>query len=255
MASHPFVIDGHDLRNVPVWMGVTSYLEQTFGAWTVPGGLAAIGAALADRLATREVTVELRHLGAGHRAARRPGGRRTHRGAATSTPMPWCARSTRAGCRRWRGSCTGPCRPSRRSSRTSAWRATCPTCRTRWCCTATRCWWSAPAAPPPTAARRGRSSAAAGSPRTCSARWPGTGSTSARRSSPGSTGPRATSSRPGAAPRSACSGRAARPCATGSARRPRSPVCTPPARTRPPGSGLPFVGLSAALVAEAIGPA
>ncbi|MEO5663197.1 MAG: FAD-dependent oxidoreductase [Nocardioides sp.] len=58
VASHPFVIDGHDLRNVPAWMGVTSYLEQTFGAWTVPGGLAAIGSALADRLATREVTVE-----------------------------------------------------------------------------------------------------------------------------------------------------------------------------------------------------
>ncbi|WP_310528651.1 FAD-dependent oxidoreductase, partial [Nocardioides sp.] len=58
VASHPFVIDGHDLRNVPVWMGVTSYLEQTFGAWTVPGGLAAIGSALAERLATRGVTVE-----------------------------------------------------------------------------------------------------------------------------------------------------------------------------------------------------
>lgn len=58
VASHPLVIDGHDLRNVPAWLGVTSYLEQTFGAWTVPGGLAAIGAALADRLATREVTVE-----------------------------------------------------------------------------------------------------------------------------------------------------------------------------------------------------
>lgn len=59
VASHPFVIDGHDLRNVPAWLGVTSYLEQTFGAWTVPGGLSAIGAALAERLRTREVTVEL----------------------------------------------------------------------------------------------------------------------------------------------------------------------------------------------------
>ena len=58
VAGHPFVIDGHDLRNVPVWMGVTSYLEQTFGAWTVPGGLAAIGAALIERLETRNVTVE-----------------------------------------------------------------------------------------------------------------------------------------------------------------------------------------------------
>lgn len=59
VASHPFVFDGHDLRNVPAWLGVTSYLEQTFGAWTVPGGLWAIGAALAERLRTREVTVEL----------------------------------------------------------------------------------------------------------------------------------------------------------------------------------------------------
>lgn len=58
VASHPFVVDGHDPRNVPAWMGVTSYLEQTFGAWTVPGGLAAIGTALADRLVTRQVTVE-----------------------------------------------------------------------------------------------------------------------------------------------------------------------------------------------------
>ncbi|PUA80573.1 phytoene desaturase family protein [Nocardioides currus] len=59
VAGHPFVADGHDLRNVPAWMGMVSYLEQTFGAWTVPGGLAAIGAALVERLATREVGVEL----------------------------------------------------------------------------------------------------------------------------------------------------------------------------------------------------
>ena len=59
VASHPFVADGHDLRNVPVWMGTVSYLEQTFGAWTVPGGMAALGSALVDRLETREVAVEL----------------------------------------------------------------------------------------------------------------------------------------------------------------------------------------------------
>lgn len=59
VAGHRFVIDGHDLRNVPAWLGVTSYLEQTFGAWTVPGGLFAIGSALAERLRTRGVTVEL----------------------------------------------------------------------------------------------------------------------------------------------------------------------------------------------------
>lgn len=60
VAGHPFVLDGHDLRNVPAWLGVGAYLEQTFGAWTVPGGLAAIGAALVERLATRGVSVELR---------------------------------------------------------------------------------------------------------------------------------------------------------------------------------------------------
>jgi phytoene dehydrogenase-like protein len=58
VASHPFVADGHDVRNVPVWMGAVSYLEQTFGTWTIPGGMTALGAALVDRLDTREVTVE-----------------------------------------------------------------------------------------------------------------------------------------------------------------------------------------------------
>jgi phytoene dehydrogenase-like protein len=57
VAGHPFVADGHDLRDVPAWQGVTAYLEQRFGAWTVPGGLAALGEVLADRLRTREVTV------------------------------------------------------------------------------------------------------------------------------------------------------------------------------------------------------
>lgn len=57
VAGHPFVADGHDLRNVPAWLGVTAYLEQRFGAWTVPGGMAGLGRALGDRLATRRVTV------------------------------------------------------------------------------------------------------------------------------------------------------------------------------------------------------
>ncbi len=57
VAGHPFVAEGHDLRNVPAWLGVTAYVEQTFGAWTVPGGMAAVGTALANRLETRKVTV------------------------------------------------------------------------------------------------------------------------------------------------------------------------------------------------------
>jgi len=73
VAGHPFVAEGHDLRNVPAWQGVTAYVEQRFGAWTVPGGLATLGRAMADRLDTRRVEVitstEVRDLAvAGDRA-------------------------------------------------------------------------------------------------------------------------------------------------------------------------------------------
>ncbi|SED32640.1 UDP-galactopyranose mutase [Nocardioides exalbidus] len=57
VAGHRLVMDGHGLRDVPVFAGVDLYLEQRFGAWTVPGGLAALGTAMADRLALRGVTV------------------------------------------------------------------------------------------------------------------------------------------------------------------------------------------------------
>lgn len=57
VAGHRLVMDGHDLRQAPVLAGVDVYLEQRFGAWTVPGGLAALGVAMADRLALRGVTV------------------------------------------------------------------------------------------------------------------------------------------------------------------------------------------------------
>ena len=56
-AGHRLVMDGHDLRDVPAFAGVDVYLEQRFGAWTVPGGLAALGTAMADRLELRGVTV------------------------------------------------------------------------------------------------------------------------------------------------------------------------------------------------------
>jgi phytoene dehydrogenase-like protein len=59
VAAHPFAADGHDIRNVPAWMGVQAYVEQNFGAWTVPGGMAGLSTALADRLETRRVTVSL----------------------------------------------------------------------------------------------------------------------------------------------------------------------------------------------------
>ena len=57
VAGHRFVAEGHDLRNVPAWLGVHSYLEQRFGAWTVPGGFSALVGALTRRLGTRGVAV------------------------------------------------------------------------------------------------------------------------------------------------------------------------------------------------------
>nr|WP_157347340.1 NAD(P)/FAD-dependent oxidoreductase [Nocardioides sp. MAH-18] len=57
VAGHPFVAEGHDLRNVPAWAGMTAYVEQRFGAWTVEGGMVRLGEALVARLATRRVTV------------------------------------------------------------------------------------------------------------------------------------------------------------------------------------------------------
>jgi phytoene dehydrogenase-like protein len=57
VAGHPFVAEGHDLRNVPSWLGMTAYVEQRFGAWTVVGGMARLGAVLEERLTTRKVTV------------------------------------------------------------------------------------------------------------------------------------------------------------------------------------------------------
>jgi phytoene dehydrogenase-like protein len=57
VAGHPFTVDGHDPRNVPAWAGLTAYLEQRFGAWTVTGGMGVLRDALVRRLATRGVTV------------------------------------------------------------------------------------------------------------------------------------------------------------------------------------------------------
>lgn len=57
VAAHPFRAAGHDPRDVPAWAGLTAYLEQRFGCWTYEGGMAALGDALARRMATRKVTV------------------------------------------------------------------------------------------------------------------------------------------------------------------------------------------------------
>ena len=60
VAAHPLLAQGNRLRQVPAWLGITGWLEQRFGAWTVPaeaGGLAAVTGVLAARLAQRGVTV------------------------------------------------------------------------------------------------------------------------------------------------------------------------------------------------------
>jgi len=59
LATWQFVLDGHDPRNVPSWMAMMDYVEQSFGVWTVPGGMGALAAALGGRLAEREVDVRL----------------------------------------------------------------------------------------------------------------------------------------------------------------------------------------------------
>ena len=57
LAVFDSVLQGHEPRNVPAWVGMWSYLEQNLGVWTVPGGMGSLADALAARLATRGVTV------------------------------------------------------------------------------------------------------------------------------------------------------------------------------------------------------
>jgi UDP-galactopyranose mutase len=57
LATFDARMEGHDVRNVPAWVGMWSYVEQVLGAWTVPGGMGALAETLTARLATRGVTV------------------------------------------------------------------------------------------------------------------------------------------------------------------------------------------------------
>ncbi|HET7430706.1 MAG TPA: NAD(P)-binding protein [Nocardioides sp.] len=57
VAGFPFTVDGHDLRAVPAWAGLTAYLEQRFGAWAVAGGTGLLRDTLVGRLSTRRVEV------------------------------------------------------------------------------------------------------------------------------------------------------------------------------------------------------
>lgn len=55
LAAYPLTALGQDPRRVPAWMGVLPYVEQRFGAWTPTGGMADLTGALVARLATRRV--------------------------------------------------------------------------------------------------------------------------------------------------------------------------------------------------------
>jgi phytoene dehydrogenase-like protein len=59
LALFSVVLDGHDPRQVPSWMGIWAYVEQRFGTWTVPGGMGLLAGALTKRLAERRVEVLL----------------------------------------------------------------------------------------------------------------------------------------------------------------------------------------------------
>jgi UDP-galactopyranose mutase len=57
VAGQGFAMDGHALRDVPAWAGLSAYLEQRFGAWAVTGGTGALLESLVRRLDTRQVAV------------------------------------------------------------------------------------------------------------------------------------------------------------------------------------------------------
>src|SRR4051794_29384974 len=57
VAAYPFLVDGHDLRDIPAWAGLTAYVEQRFGAWAAAGGTGVLLEALVRRLGTRGVAV------------------------------------------------------------------------------------------------------------------------------------------------------------------------------------------------------
>jgi phytoene dehydrogenase-like protein len=57
LAFHHAVAGGHDPRNVPAWMGMVDYLEQNFGSWTFPDGFGTLAGLLTKRLRERRVTV------------------------------------------------------------------------------------------------------------------------------------------------------------------------------------------------------
>ena len=138
MALYPSLAEGHDPRDVPAWVGVTSYVEQRFGAWTVTGGMGVLAEALSARLATRKVDV---HTASEVRDLVLRDGRvvavDTAAGELDADLVVVAVRPPPA-------AGAGPSRaadhagPARRSCATSASRATSRRSPTRPCCTAAR---------------------------------------------------------------------------------------------------------------------
>lgn len=58
-ATFSCVLAGQDPDRVPAWLGLSTYLEQNFGTWRVPGGMHQLADAMAQRLRTRKVAVAL----------------------------------------------------------------------------------------------------------------------------------------------------------------------------------------------------
>ena len=59
VALHQSRLAGHEPRSVPAWMGLWAYVEQNFGVWTVPGGMGLLAVAMTKRLSERKVDVRL----------------------------------------------------------------------------------------------------------------------------------------------------------------------------------------------------
>jgi len=57
VAGHPFTAAGHHLREIPAWAGLEAYVEQRFGGWRVTGGLGELAVALTRRMEQRKVDV------------------------------------------------------------------------------------------------------------------------------------------------------------------------------------------------------
>ena len=57
VAAHPFAADGHDVRDVPAWAGLAAYLEQRWGAWAFARSTGALLDTVVERLGTRRVSV------------------------------------------------------------------------------------------------------------------------------------------------------------------------------------------------------